>query len=163
MNSRTSLQSRTTSSNHNFQKHLVVTVRKLGRRVREALEVSGAGSLANQMWSIFLSAGIKSKKILVILFGRAELKQEKYKQLLKNCFFGEFCSYEEAAVRAAQDALRGTVLRLLADEQLRGELQRSRHIRQKQQFLAYLGEFTDLLRQGPLLKFRINPLSCRRI
>jgi hypothetical protein len=40
------------------------------------------------MWSIFLTCGIKSKKIIVILFGQAELSCEAYRRLLLSCYFG---------------------------------------------------------------------------
>lgn len=45
------------------------------------------------MWNIFLTSGIKSKRILVVLFGSANMKDRKYKELLMNCFFGELCNY----------------------------------------------------------------------
>jgi len=39
----------------------------------ELLGTTTADHIALQMWNIFLCSGIKSKKILVILFGRANL------------------------------------------------------------------------------------------
>jgi len=59
------------------------------------LGTTTAEKVALQMWNIFLSSGIKSKKILVILFGRSNMWDEKYKELLKNCFFGELCSHDD--------------------------------------------------------------------
>lgn len=61
------------SMNHNFQKHAVVTIKKL-LKFRQYHEASQAEKLAHLMWSIFMSSGLKSKKVLVILFGLANLK-----------------------------------------------------------------------------------------
>jgi hypothetical protein len=59
------------SLKHNFQKHTVVTIKKLAKRLPDQLGTSPSDIVALQMWNIFLFSGIKSKKILVILFGRA--------------------------------------------------------------------------------------------
>jgi hypothetical protein len=71
-----------------------VTIRKLTRGLADSLDFSSTGVIARQMWNIFLSCGLKSKRMLVILFGKADLRKEKYQQLLKGCFFGELCNYE---------------------------------------------------------------------
>lgn len=97
-----------TSLNHNFQKHAVVTIKKLTKSL--AFGNSPVELIAMQMWNIFLSSGIKSKRILVILFGTANLTNEKYRNLLKGCYFGELCNYDEGAVRAAQTMLRERVV-----------------------------------------------------
>lgn len=39
------------------------------------------------MWNIFMSSGIKNKKILVVLFGKAENKDEGFAKLIKKCGF----------------------------------------------------------------------------
>jgi hypothetical protein len=67
---------------HNFQKHTVVLIKKLGKLLPLQLKTSPAELLAKQMWNIFLTSGIKSKKMLIILFGRATLSLESYKKLL---------------------------------------------------------------------------------
>lgn len=97
-----------TSLNHNFQKHAVVTIKKLTKSL--AFGNSPVELIAMQMWNIFLSSGIKSKRILVILFGTANLTNEKYRNLLKGCYFGELCNYDENSVRAAQTMLRERVV-----------------------------------------------------
>jgi hypothetical protein len=63
------------SVNHNFQKHAVVTIKKLTRGLANSLDYSPIGAIARQMWNIFLSCGLKSKRMLVILFGKAELRK----------------------------------------------------------------------------------------
>lgn len=47
------------------------------------------------MWNIFMSSGIKNKKILVILFGVANLKDEGFIKILKKCGFEEIMEYGE--------------------------------------------------------------------
>jgi len=39
------------------------------------------------MWNIFMVTDIKSKKLLVILFGSANLRDERNKQLFVKCGF----------------------------------------------------------------------------
>lgn len=151
------------SRNHNLQKHAVVTLRKLGVALDAGLENSGAGAVAKQMWRIFLASGLKSKKMLVILFGRAQMQRDSYRELLRSCFFGEICSHGEELVRQAQDLLRERALALLGEEALRENVRSNRQIRQKEQFLAYFEELLALMRQGPLVKFRISAASSRKI
>jgi len=43
--------------------------------------------IAHRMWNIFMVTDIKSKKILVILFGSANLSDERNKQLFVKCGF----------------------------------------------------------------------------
>jgi hypothetical protein len=95
-----------TSFNHNFQKHAVLTIRKIGYKMCEGFGSSLPEMVAAQMWNIFQSCGISSKKIMVILFGEAKMNLEKSKELYRSCFFGEICAYSEETVRAAQRLLR---------------------------------------------------------
>lgn len=61
------------SLNHNFQKHAVVTIKKL-MKIKCNSACSDAERLANKMWKIFMVINIKSKKILVVLFGVVNLE-----------------------------------------------------------------------------------------
>lgn len=115
------------------------------------------------MWNIFLSCGLKSKRMLVILFGKADLRKEKYQLLLKGCFFGELCNYEQSLVQQAQNMLRGLAVSMLDQETIRANVERNRHIRERQGFLAYFFELLRQLRAGPLLKLRINHSSSNKI
>ena len=81
------------SINHNFQKHTVVAIKKLTKNIASNFGNGSIDILAHQMWNVFLTSGVKSKQILVILFGEANLEDEKYRELLKRCYFGELCSY----------------------------------------------------------------------
>lgn len=45
--------------------------------------------LAHTMWNIFMSSGLKNKKILIILFGEADLQDEGFLQLVKKGGFNE--------------------------------------------------------------------------
>jgi hypothetical protein len=59
--------------NHNFQKHAVVTIKKL-LKMKYDFNASDPQQLAHSMWNIFMSSGLKNKKILIILFGEADLQ-----------------------------------------------------------------------------------------
>ena len=72
--------------NHNFQKHAVVTVKKL-MRMKYNANGSDAEKLAHKMWTIFMTSTIKSKKILVVLFGSVTLSYERDINLFKMCGF----------------------------------------------------------------------------
>jgi hypothetical protein len=93
--------------------------------------------VAQQMWNIFMASGVKSKRMLVVLFGYAQLQDEKYKDLLKGCFFGELCNYEQNTVRAAQQMLREKVTAMLTPEVVRENINSSRHIKMRDNFYAY--------------------------
>jgi hypothetical protein len=101
--------------------------------------------------------------MLVVLFGYAQLQEERYKNLLKGCFFGELCNYDQATVRSAQQLLRERVVDLLTPEAVRENIDRNRHIKKRENFYAYFMEFTEMIRSGPLVKFRINSHASQRI
>ena len=61
------------SINHNFQKHTVVTIKKLTKNIDSAFGYGHIDILAHRMWNVFLTSGLKSKQILVILFGAANM------------------------------------------------------------------------------------------
>lgn len=48
---------------------------------------SDAEKLAHKMWTIFMSSTIKSKKILVVLFGSVTLSDKRDVNLFKMCGF----------------------------------------------------------------------------
>jgi hypothetical protein len=54
-----------------------------------------------------MSSAIKNKKILVLIFGIANVKDEAYSTILKKCGFGEILEYGEGLIRQAQEILRG--------------------------------------------------------
>jgi hypothetical protein len=43
---------------------------------------------------IFMSGDINSKKILLVIFGKANMKKETCRELFRECYLGEMCSYE---------------------------------------------------------------------
>ena len=90
---------------HNFQKHAVTTVRKLMKVRYHNLE-SQTERLAHKMWTIFMSSGIKSKKILIVLFGMITTSNEKDVNLFTKCGFKEILSEGQHLIRQAQDYLR---------------------------------------------------------
>jgi hypothetical protein len=104
------------------------------------LKGGGRERVARQMWQIFMSFGIKSKKIIIILFGEADFSQEKYNLLLIRTYFGELCRERQEVVREAQTILRMHALRCLTESKVLAYIRRNRHIKNKQQFLAYLHE-----------------------
>jgi hypothetical protein len=107
------------SINHNFQKHTVVTIKKLTKNIAFRFDNGNIETLAHQMWNVFLTCGVKSKQILVILFGEANIEDEKYREILKRCYFGELCSYWQQSIRSAQNLLRSKVSTLLSEERVR--------------------------------------------
>ena len=88
-----------------------------------------------------MASWVKSKRMLVLLFGCAQLQEERYKDLLKGCFFGELCNYDETIVRAAQQLLREKVVAILTPEVVRENIEVNRHIKKRDNFYAY---FMDL-------------------
>ena len=140
-----------------------MTIKKLTRTLGASLGTSPIELVAQQMWNIFLASGVKSKRMLVVLFGCAQLQEERYKDLLKGCFFGELCNYDQTVVRAAQQLLREKVVAMLTPEAVRENIERNRHIKKRDNFYAYFMEFTEMLRNGPLVKFRINSIASQRI
>lgn len=115
------------------------------------------------MWNIFESSGIKSKKIIIILFGEADLSQEKYNMLLISSYFGELCRERQEVVREAQNILRMHAIRCLTDTKVAAYIRRNRHIKNKEEFLAYLTELVRQLREGPLQKLRLSLESSQKI
>jgi hypothetical protein len=83
------------------------------------------------MWSIFMSSGIKNKKILVVLFGSANLKDESFVKILKKCGFEEILEYEEKVIREAQEMLRGRFIESVSDVAVRDNLKKCRNIKLK--------------------------------
>lgn len=151
------------SFNHNFQKHAVITIKKLGRKMCQNLGNSPAQDLATRMWNIFQSCGIASKKILVVLFGEANFSCEKSKELFRSCLFGEICGEAEETVRSAQNILRERLLELTGADFIRSHIFRSRKICQREEFIAYFSQFIEMLRSGPLTKFRLNAQATHHI
>lgn len=71
------------------------------------------------MWNIFLASGVKSKKILVVLFGRANFSQDSYRILLNKCGFNEILQYDEEVVRSSQRILRERFVETVNEEAVR--------------------------------------------
>lgn len=115
------------------------------------------------MWKIFNSSSISSKKILVALFGEANLKLDKTKDLFRSCYLAEIYQQDEETVRKAQTLLRIRLLELTDHESVRAHIFRSRKISQREEFIAYFDEFINMLRAGPLRKFRLNAESAHHI
>lgn len=149
------------SSNHNFQKHAVVTIRKL-LRPNWRRGGPGAEGVAHQMWNIFLASGLKSKKLLVILFGEVDFADGACRSLLQRCGFEETLALEEHLVREAQRLLRERLVGTLEDAAL-PQLLANRNISKPAEFTAYFRELLAALRQGPLLKLRIDERTAQRI
>ena len=63
-----------------------MTVKKL-MRLKYNNNGSDAEKLAHKMWTIFMSSTIKSKKILVVLFGSVTLSDKRDVNLFKMCGF----------------------------------------------------------------------------
>lgn len=72
--------------NHNFQKHTVTTVKKL-MRMKYISEGSEESILAYKIWNIFMVSEIKSKKILVVLFGAINSQDDRDQNLFRTCGF----------------------------------------------------------------------------
>lgn len=53
---------------HNFQKHLVITLKKIVR-IKAKPEDGLVGKIAEEMWDIFLKSHLYTKTILHILYG----------------------------------------------------------------------------------------------
>jgi hypothetical protein len=115
------------------------------------------------MWSIFENSGNKSKKIIIILFGEAELGKEKYKSLLIRSYFGELCQEREEVIREAQSILRRLALTHLQDTKVMAYIKKNRHIKCKHEFSVYFSELLSQLREGPLQRFRLSLQSSRNI
>ncbi len=77
--------------NHNFQKHTVTTVKKL-MRMKYVNEGSSEEKLAYKIWNIFMVSDIKSKKILVVLFGAISKRDQRDISLFRKCGFEEILS-----------------------------------------------------------------------
>jgi len=63
----------------------------------------------------------------------------------------------------AQTILRTKILEYLREEVMRASIWSNRHIQHKEEFIAYFCEFINTLRQGPLIKFRINSKTSKHI
>ena len=74
--------------NHNFQKHTVVTVKKM-MKMRYNSNGSDAEKLAHKMWTLFMTSHAKSKKVLVVIFGMVNLKDERDVSIFKKFGFGD--------------------------------------------------------------------------
>lgn len=96
----------------------MVTIKKL-LRFRQNHEASQVEKLAHLMWSIFMASGLKSKKVLVILFGLANLKDEGYLSMVRKCGFGEVEQYGEEMVQQAQKILRDRLAESVTEEAVR--------------------------------------------
>jgi hypothetical protein len=66
-------------------------------------------------------------------------------------------------VRSAQRLLREGVLALLDRGKVARHVQRNRHIKAKQEFLAYFSEFMEEIREGPLTRFRMSSRTSQNI
>ena len=106
--------------------------------------------MARRMWNIFLSSGTRSKKMITILFGEADLSSDKYRALLIQSYFGELCQEQQQAIRDAQNILRQKVFQQLSDNKVIAYIRRNRHIKYKEKFWAYYSELLAQLREGPL-------------
>jgi hypothetical protein len=58
------------------------------------------------MWNMFMSSGINSKKILVILFGIASLSDPIFINIINKYGFQEILKYGEGLIIKSQEFLR---------------------------------------------------------
>ena len=65
-------------------------------------EASDLEKLAHKMWTLFMVSNAKSKKILVVLFGRVNKSDEKDLDLFSSCGFGEIWTESQHLIRRAQ-------------------------------------------------------------
>ena len=119
--------------------------------------------MAHKMWTIFMGAHSKSKKIRVVLFGAVTLKEERDRELFKTCGFQEVLSETEKDIRKAQLILRERFCEQVSEEIVWKNIQKSRNIKAQQEFYVYFAEFLNQLRDRPYLKFRINEKTSRKI
>ncbi len=75
-------------SNHNFQKHTVLTVKKLGENLVNVIGMGEVEEVGKRIWRIFLSSDINSKKILLVIFGKANMKKQICREQFRECYLG---------------------------------------------------------------------------
>lgn len=65
-------------------------------------EGSTEEKLAYKIWNIFMVSDIKSKKILVVLFGAINKRDPRDVSLFRKCGFEEILTEEQTVIRNAQ-------------------------------------------------------------
>lgn len=71
------------------------------------------------MWNIFMSSPLKNKKILVVLFGVANLADQGFVKIMQKCGFQEILEHGEEAIRQAQELLRARFVESVTEEVVR--------------------------------------------
>ena len=132
-------------------------------KMKYSSEASDIEKLAHKMWTMFMISNIKSKKILVVLFGLINIEDERDVNLFKRCGFSEILEEGQQKIRKAQELLRSRFVELVDEDKIWQNIKESRNIKAEEEFYAYFSELLRLIREGPFQKFRISDKTSKKI
>ena len=136
------------STFHNFQKHLVTTIRAvidpslLGRDPETR-------PCELKMWKVFMNSAKINKTLVTIVFGGLGVDE-----IIRNPGYGFdeiLKTFSHATIKEAQDNLTEEVIRQLRDADMKKELS-DRRMKNKDEFIVYFRAFLEELVNGDLEK-----------
>lgn len=139
------------SNVHNFQKHLVMCLRRCVEPEMDASDATPHVQAAHKMWRIFKKSKCHIKKILHFMLGAKNEHQISSSALRSFGLFRVYQEFDEATLTEARVFLSQEVQRQLEGEALDFYL-KGRQLKEKGKFRKYMEFFLDELRAGCLKK-----------
>lgn len=140
-------QEKTRSSFHNFQKHLVTTLRKCFSMAQMQLPINEEGP-EKILWNFFMQCPKMTRTLIYLVFGGASLECSKIRKFKRKYGLEKMLKpYSQSAIKKAQKNIRNQILKQLSNINMKEEINQ-RRMRDKEGFLIYFQTFVEELKSG---------------